>query len=1348
MENIKVHYSFFFKSWAHDLHDSCFLILLILILVSLILLCLILSALLHLLLFFYLINSMYFCSAGRVLRSYVRHQFFQPTFNPSKEVGSTNRKSFVNLNAASEELGPLPKIINVSSLASSNDLKFSQSLVNFMRSTHTFFTGLSVQKRVKLLTRLKSGFPDSPNYNELAEELDVPIENMRGWLNRMKNRCKINALEEVPQSKIHLLNDEFHLSETLGEDRLLLLSHILKIEERVIQKFFDSKRDCKKNSTIPACKSSFNNAAAFGNLLIPCVRLDRCSVPLKKPVYYSDSFRRKIFTPEQLTILRDKYSRCTFLRREEAVCLAQQLSGFVTAENILSWFSKTRYRQKMRETATSTTVTIEPYSTRTREKEGTSNSPKKTELRSDHCQNKLEVPSNVETEPHSAFRSEKFGPLAAAVQNALFEEYKKSPVLSARRRNSLQASLKIQSSRIDVFFNKLSSLLRGKTENDVTKLLTSYPKVFLSKIAAEHRRSRYISVMKSQKLAKQLGTSRHVVIDWFNNARLYELLSGNRFHPIVKPSPSTLSVGHVNRRENVLNSTRARRTMQSSPAVSALNTAVNTKTRGKSEAASKKNVVRPSRVIPYSTTVREILFNAFKQSSLLSKSSLHQICSASNLSTRKVTVWFRRTRNKLTSVCSEKFIFQSEYRNLRLPPEHIVILEKEFRKHPYESEKLRDELATQLNSNRGTIRKWFANRRQYDLIIFGMPELVKMKKVKNISDSLKKSVRNVINVDSETSDSSSDAEEMATSDRIPDAQNLEVQLFPLEDIASNNSNINYHPDVDEGCALLEASSVKEEQFPKEPGSPCEVRSFLPEFCQIENCDVICQSDSVFKQRVSGSMPLSEILEPAVDNLKPSTDNEETWLSQCSLVANCNVVSMSDLCDAPELHPTQAPRVEELPYVGMEAAVISPNKTDSTEKNVAICETANTLLGELSFGQQSLLAASKPSVDFSYVCETLAATCKETSNGLASLCAMIEPSANYMKVSNFVPAAPEKLAGGQAPWFDVYKPPVNYMDVYNSVPAAPEKLSDGLVLMSDEPLTNYTENYNSVPGAPEKPSDGFVFLSAVCNPSDLELEVSGSMVAASKKLLNNWKPSPILKPIAYSMDVSDSVVTSIEEARDTLKPVPDDSKFLVDYSRVPNTVAAIPEELADGSDLLLDASESPVNHCGILTNGFVTSFDNSQLYDTNDLTISPVGKIKQSMTCSIRSPAKKPLLSPLQRKTLLLEYKKSPFLFAPKAQMLATDLNLSVRRIKLWFQKRRFKESALLASNKLVDEKIKLPGSSQFFSAFQLFVLEREFGENSELTKERLTLLCQKLKTSGEPIVAWFDERNKLESTKI
>ncbi|KAK7573657.1 hypothetical protein V9T40_010848 [Parthenolecanium corni] len=148
---------------------------------------------------------------------------------------------------------------------------------------------------------------------------------------------------------------------------------------------------------------------------------------------------------------------------------------------------------------------------------------------------------------HQLYRENTSGKLPSfVVQNTLFEEFKMSQQLSTERIRILQNRLQIPAYRIKAFFAKWSALLRGATKTSVLKQLTSQPFAFVSEVSAEYHKNRFISVMKNQTLSLQLGTSRRAIDNWFINARLYELITGNQYIPdTVRETSKKTSMSHL-----------------------------------------------------------------------------------------------------------------------------------------------------------------------------------------------------------------------------------------------------------------------------------------------------------------------------------------------------------------------------------------------------------------------------------------------------------------------------------------------------------------------------------------------------------------------------------------------------------------------------------------------------------------------------------------------------------------------------------------------------------------------------------------------------------------------------------
>lgn len=179
------------------------------------------------------------CLAGCVITTQYGCRFQQATTQDGDALG---------------QLGPSPKIVHVMSLASSHNLKFSPRFTSFMNSQRAqFFYQLALPQQLALLKILKHSTTGRTDYRKLAQMLNLPIVKVTGWFGAMKLESKrlCSTIEEVPHVKIRCLHDEFFLSETLTYDRLLMLSHVLKIQPSVIEKFFSLKRHAENCAPAP-----------------------------------------------------------------------------------------------------------------------------------------------------------------------------------------------------------------------------------------------------------------------------------------------------------------------------------------------------------------------------------------------------------------------------------------------------------------------------------------------------------------------------------------------------------------------------------------------------------------------------------------------------------------------------------------------------------------------------------------------------------------------------------------------------------------------------------------------------------------------------------------------------------------------------------------------------------------------------------------------------------------------------------------------------------------------------------------------------------------------------------------
>lgn len=238
-------------------------------------------------------------------------------------------------------------------------------------------------------------------------------------------------------------------------------------------------------------------------LYLPSIALVRCSSAKKS----TPTDKRFIFTKEQHAIMKDRFDVSANISREEADLLASRF-GSVTGIQIRVWFANMRHQKKKEESRAmkmkSSSTGYPPAATPLVSNGLLKNTPKK------------KVSRMISDQP---------GPVSVAVQNTLFEEFRRSPDLKPERKIVLQNKLKTPIPRIEKFFSSLTALIRGRTKEDASKSVTGHSDEFLQEMKKEYHRSRYISTPRRDKLAHQWGVSGQKIADWFSNARLLELLS-------------------------------------------------------------------------------------------------------------------------------------------------------------------------------------------------------------------------------------------------------------------------------------------------------------------------------------------------------------------------------------------------------------------------------------------------------------------------------------------------------------------------------------------------------------------------------------------------------------------------------------------------------------------------------------------------------------------------------------------------------------------------------------------------------------------------------------------------------
>lgn len=256
----------------------------------------------------------------------------------------------------------------------------------------------------------------------------------------------------------------------------------------------------RENSSSSEPENSDTTEVVTAPLYVPRITLARCSIFGKA----TRADKRRVFTKEELSILHERYKKNETIGRKEADLLASRF-GSVTGSQIKTWFSNTRQQKKKEKTVAMKIRSSSPI---------------------------LPVP-NAPKKNASSLKFDQPGPVPVALQNALFEEFKKSSVLTPERKIELKTRLNVQIPRIEKFFSTTSALLRDKTKEDVWRSVTAHPKRFLLKMKKEYGKSRYISSWRRNQLAQQLGTAQHIIKKWYSDWRILELLS---LAPSISPA--------------------------------------------------------------------------------------------------------------------------------------------------------------------------------------------------------------------------------------------------------------------------------------------------------------------------------------------------------------------------------------------------------------------------------------------------------------------------------------------------------------------------------------------------------------------------------------------------------------------------------------------------------------------------------------------------------------------------------------------------------------------------------------------------------------------------------------------
>lgn len=470
--------------------------------------------------------------------------------------------------------------------SSATNLLFSSRLRRALlkRQRKQFFYRLPFEKQLTLLKRLETINRDSNDeIRKLAAEEGVDAGKLIGWISVKRVLPSTDTVNEASAEKIAMLAEEFELWPELSESRAILLSDLLYITVPVIRELFEEFRTTR---SVGALKSPSKYTVASQRLTpeqykVLAARFKPSATVLREEAdqvaleaglnvfqvcswlsIHERKMKQVTMQPivqnlskgwrsDQLVELERQFRKKVSISRKRAVELSRILAKRVA--EVLSWFQNRRLYELYKEHGTCRSVQKKLKYVReildakdldavaaviNLRKFSPSVTVPRCSVAGDKSASELETTTrnsedvSVESDATVDLQDQENTPPTQqnplAVQNTLFEEYKKSSVLDPERRRLLQNRLQIPAYRINAYFSKLSARLAGASESDLKKILTSQPAAFLAKIATEYRRNRYVSVMKSQTLSKQLRASRRVIDNWFSNARLYEQLTGDR----------------------------------------------------------------------------------------------------------------------------------------------------------------------------------------------------------------------------------------------------------------------------------------------------------------------------------------------------------------------------------------------------------------------------------------------------------------------------------------------------------------------------------------------------------------------------------------------------------------------------------------------------------------------------------------------------------------------------------------------------------------------------------------------------------------------------------------------------
>lgn len=225
----------------------------------------------------------------------------------------------------------------------------------------------------------------------------------------------------------------------------------------------------------------------------------------------------KTLPPNVVKALIARYNQSTSIKKSQCIILAKQWK--IQPSQIKNWFFNRRKLEKK----------LEIVGKRTESNE--TNEPEILSEAEVETPNVEEPETESVEEPESSTESEAVKPRRRICKditqkNVLFEEYKKNPQISASRVNALASKLRLTPNQVRKWFSNFKQRYLAQTEVTILNVVKSgaISDEKLAKLEDEYCKNRFVSELKNDNFAKQLGLSTRLVRNWFINARYYEVM--------------------------------------------------------------------------------------------------------------------------------------------------------------------------------------------------------------------------------------------------------------------------------------------------------------------------------------------------------------------------------------------------------------------------------------------------------------------------------------------------------------------------------------------------------------------------------------------------------------------------------------------------------------------------------------------------------------------------------------------------------------------------------------------------------------------------------------------------------